>query len=110
MAFRSRSDGSHYPVRRGLYGRPARSRLYEEEINFSNMNQASESVTFANKRWEDLAGRRKERVHLLQAMNQASNRAAVEARNQNVSAERRGKAYDASIVLRAWVEAHKGKE
>jgi hypothetical protein len=110
-SYRSRSDGSHYPVSgRSLYDHPSRSGTYSREIHYGNQTEARESVTFANMRWDELQGRRKDRVHLLQAMNEARNRSLVESRNQRISPEERRRAAEAHKVLTAWVESHKGKE
>jgi hypothetical protein len=57
-------------------------------------------VAFADRRWRELKGRRNDRVHLLQAMNEAANRAKVS----------KGEDSEEHRALRKWVDEHKGKE
>ena len=109
-SFRSRKDGSHYPVQGGgLWSHPSRSRVYSKNIHYGNANEARESVAFANEKWKSYT-KREERVHLVQAMNEASNRAKAMSENRRLSGSEQRKAAEAHTILRGWVESHKGKE
>lgn len=109
------SSGRKRPVTKSLYGSRPRSANYSRQIDFGDRFQAEESVVFADKRWDSYTSREK-RVHLLQAMNEAANRAKAmyEARNDNgsyrLSELERRKAMEAHAVLRQWVDSHKRKE
>lgn len=111
MSYRSRKDGTHYPIRgRSLYGHAPKNQSYSRNIHFANPTEAKSSVIFANERWRALEGRRTDRVKLLQAMNEAANRAKAETENKRVGSEDHRKASEAYTVLRAWVDGHKGRE
>ena len=93
-------SGRHRPIRgRSLFNNPTRSRLYQREIRYDTVSDAKASVAFANQRWRDV-GSRAGRVHLVQAMNEAANKAKVQ----------KGEYSEEHKVLRAWVNEHKGKE
>lgn len=109
MPFRSRSDGSHYPVRGSLYGRKPKSQLYHRQIHFGDETEARASVRFADEKWSSYHTRQ-ERVHLLKAVNEAANRAKAESENPRLSESEKRKASSSHVILRRWVEEHKGKE
>jgi hypothetical protein len=97
---RRRSDDRPYHKGgRSLYG-PPRSSTYSREIRWDTPADAHHSIAFADGRWHELAGHRSDRVHLLQAMNEAANRAKVS----------KGENSEEHEVLRRWVTEHKGNE
>jgi hypothetical protein len=87
-------------VNQSLFSHPPSSRTYSREIHWDTPADAHHSAAFADQRWSELAGRRSDRVHLLQAMNEAANRAKVS----------KGESSEEHRVLRKWVNGHKGKE
>lgn len=109
MSFRSRTDGSKYPITsRSLYNNRTREKLYQREIHFGDKYQAEDSVDFANRKWDEYRDRG-QRVHLVQAMNEARNKARVASRNPNLSESQKERSKEADRILTRWIDSHKGK-
>lgn len=111
MSYRSRSDGSHYPVHSGqgsLYDHKPRNKSYSEHIHYRNATEAHESVTFADEKWRT-APNRESRVKLIQAMNEARNRSRAASKETRLSEGERMKFRESDKILSGWLDFHKGK-
>lgn len=109
MRFRSKPGGKHYPIQgRSLFHNKTREKLYQKNIHYGNEYQAESSVRFATEKWESYESR-DQKVHLLRAVNEASNKALVASRNKRLSESEREQAKQAHVVLKRWVDAHKGQ-
>jgi hypothetical protein len=94
MAYRSRNDGSHYPIhprRRGLYGNKPRSKTYSETL--SEIHEPEDAREAAEKMEEEFKQHetREGKVHVKKALVERANRAKVASHNKRLTPEERQK-------------------